>query len=152
MTKLIAALIVVAVLFGGWQLFFYWERVKNEEESVRKTAAAAEIAGEQLQGLPEKLGPSLQAAQTQGAAGLRNWLKTHGDAVKDPRKAWIELDYVVLISRENPVEAKRVFSEVKQRTPPESPVYKRVKSLETTMGYLHSESMSVASPLETLLP
>jgi integrase/recombinase XerD len=26
------------------------------------------------------------------------------------------------------------------------------KSLETTMGYLHAESMSVRSPLETILP
>ena len=132
MTKLIAALIVVAVLFGGWQLFFYWERVKNEEESVRKTAAAVEIAGELLQGLPEKLGPSLQAAQTQGAAGLRNWLKTHGDAVKDPRKAWIELDYCVAVTREDTAEARRVFKRVKERTPKSSPVYPRIEKLAKT--------------------
>ncbi len=51
---------------------------------------------------------------------------------KDPRLAWIELDYVQLVAPKNPGEAKRVFADVKQRTPPESPVYKRVKELEKT--------------------
>ena len=131
-TKLIAALIVVAVLFGGWQLFFYWEKVKNEEESVRKEAAAVEITGDSLPGLPEKLGPSLQAAQSQGAAGLRNWLKTYGQAVKDPRKAWIELDYCVAVTREDPAEAKRVFASVKDRVTRSSPVWPRMQKLAKT--------------------
>jgi hypothetical protein len=131
-TKLIAALIVVAILFGGWHLYFYWERVKNEEESVRKTAAAVEITGDQLQGLPEKLAPTLQAAQAQGAAGLRNWLKTYGKAVKDPRKAWIELDYCVAVTREDPAEARRIFTAVKDRTPRSSPVYPRMEKLAKT--------------------
>ena len=30
MTKVITILIIAVVLYGGWQLFFYWERVKNE--------------------------------------------------------------------------------------------------------------------------
>ncbi len=33
---------------------------------------------------------------------------------------------------ENPLAAKRVFSEVKKRTPLESPVYPRIKELEKT--------------------
>jgi hypothetical protein len=131
-TKLIAALIVVAVLFGGWQLFFYWEKVKNEEESVRKEAAAVAVTGDSLQGLPEKLAPSLQAAQSQGAAGLRNWLKTYGQVVKDPRKAWIELDYCVAVTREDPAEAKRVFASVKDRTTRSSPVWPRMQTLAKT--------------------
>ena len=132
MSKLIAALIIVAVLFGGWHLYFYWERVKNEEESVRQTAAAAEVTGDTLQGLPEKLAPTLHAAQAQGAAGLRNWLKTYGDAVKDPRKAWIELDYCVAVTREDTAEARRVFNKVKDRTPKSSPVYPRIEKLAKT--------------------
>ena len=41
MTKLIAALIIVAALCGVWQLFLYWEKVKNEEETKQKQEAAA---------------------------------------------------------------------------------------------------------------
>ena len=52
MTKLIAALIIVAVLYGGWELFLYWEKVKNEEETKQKQEAAAVVMGDQLPGLP----------------------------------------------------------------------------------------------------
>lgn len=37
------------------------------------------------------------------------------------------------------------------KMPPHLP-YKGYKSLETTMGYFHAESLSVRSPLETILP
>jgi hypothetical protein len=131
MTKLITAVIIALFLFGGWHLFLYWERVKNEEEATRKEAAAALVAGNQLPGLPFQLEESLQKAQ-QSAEGMRNWLKAYGAAVQDPRKAWIELDYVLLVSRENPAEAKRVFAEVRDRTPASSPVHRRIKELEKT--------------------
>src|SRR5947209_259823 len=113
MTKLIAVLIIAAVLYGGWHLFLYWEKVKNEEANAAKQAAAAVVSPEQLPGLPQPLEPTLQAAQKQGAAGLRQWLKTYDRAVQDPRKAWIELDYCVAVAREDPAEAKRVFAAVK---------------------------------------
>ncbi len=132
MTKLIAALIIIAALYGGWELFLYWEKVKNEEETQQKKAAAAMAVGDQLPGLPYQLDASLQAARKQGAAGLRNWLKAHGQSVEDPRKAWIELDYCVAVSREDIAEAKRVFAKVKERIGPASPVYARVKELEKT--------------------
>jgi hypothetical protein len=89
-TKVIGVLAVALVLFGGFKLFLYFERVKNERETEQKQAAAALVIGDQLEGLPQSLASSLQAAQAQGAAGLRNWLKTYGHAVQDPRKAWIE--------------------------------------------------------------
>ena len=132
MTKLIAALIIVAVLYGGWQLFFYWERVKNEEETEKKKAVAEAVMGDQLPGMPYQLDASLRTAQSQGATGLRHWLKAYGDKIQDPRKAWIELDYCVAISREDPSEARRVFAEVKNRTQPTSPVWPRIKRLEKT--------------------
>ena len=130
MTKLIAVVILLAVLYGGWELFFYWEKVKNEQEVQQKQAAAAIVAGEQLEGMPSQMEPMLKAAESQGAAGLRNWLKAYGPSIHDPRKAWIELDYCLLISRENPSEAKRLFAEVKSRTPESSPVWPRIKKLE----------------------
>jgi hypothetical protein len=130
MTKLIAALIIVAALYGGWKLFEYWETVKNEDENKQKQDAAALVNGDTLPGLSYKLEASLQAARKQGAAGLKNWLKTYNQSVEDPRKAWIELDYCVAVARQDPAEAKRVFAQVKERTPPSSPVWPRMKQLE----------------------
>jgi hypothetical protein len=130
MTKLIAAFIIIVTLWGGWELFLYWDKVKNEEEAKQKQEAAAMVIGDQLPGLSYKLEPSLQAARKQGAVGLRNWLKTYNQSVEDPRKAWIELDYCVAVARQDPAEAKRVFAQVKERTGPSSPVWPRVKQLE----------------------
>ena len=58
-----------------------------------------------------------------------NWLANHGRAVQDPRLAWIQLDYCLAISRENPAEAKKIFAAVKDRTPSSSPVYPRIQEL-----------------------
>src|SRR5438094_8134715 len=114
-TKLIAALIIVAVLYGGSNLFLYWDKVKNEKESIRKEEAAAVVTENSLPGLPYGLEQSLQAAKRQGAASLKTWLKTYGNSVQDPRKAWIELDYCVMIARDDPAEARRVFATVRER-------------------------------------
>jgi hypothetical protein len=132
MTKLIAALVIVAVLYGGWNLFLYWDKVKNEEETARKQAVATAVDPRQLPGIPEHLEPTLDAALKHGSVGLRNWLKAYDRVIKDPRKAWIELDYCVLVAREDPAEARRVFASVKDRTPASSPVWPRIKQLEKT--------------------
>jgi hypothetical protein len=132
MTKLIAALIILVALYGGWELFVYWDKIKNEEETQKKQAAATVIVEENLSGVPQPLEAGLKAAEAQGAAGLRNWLKMYGRAIQDPRKAWIELDYCLLISREDPAEARRLFAEVKKRTPESSPVWPRIKKLGPT--------------------
>jgi hypothetical protein len=133
MTKLITILIIVAALWGGWQLFLYWDRVKQEDEAAAKKKAKTEIvSGEQLSGMPSSLESSYQAAKTQGPAAMRNWLKLNGRSVQDPRKAWIELDYCVAVAREDPGEAKKTFASVKNRTAQNSPVWPRIKQLEKT--------------------
>jgi hypothetical protein len=130
MTKIIAAFIIIVVVWGGWELFLYWDKVKNEDETKQKQEAAAMVIGDQLPGLAYQLEGSLQAARKQGAAGLKNWLKTHSQSIEDPRKAWIELDYCVAVAREDTAEARRVFATVKERTPQSSPVWPRIKQLE----------------------
>jgi hypothetical protein len=133
MTKLIAALVVIGALFVGWRLFVYWDDVRSERESVRQQAVAAEIVKwDQLSGVPDKLVDSLRKAEPQGAAGLRNWIKTYGSAVKDPAKAWIQLDYCVAVTREDPAEARRVFADVKNRITKSSPVWPRLEKLAKT--------------------
>lgn len=131
MTRLIAILIIVVVVFAGWKFFLYWEKVKNEEEAQKKQAAAAAVVTpESLQGLPSQYESGLRAAQQEGTAAFRKWLKTYDKLLEDPRKAWIQLDFCMAIVRENPSEARRVFADVKSRIPPSSPVWPRVKELE----------------------
>jgi hypothetical protein len=136
MTKVIAAVIILLILWGGWELFFYWERVKNEEVTRQQQAASVQLMGDALPGMPPQnagaMETSLRKAKDQGAAGLKAWLKTYGPSVQDPRKAWIELDYCLLEAPKNPAEARRVFAEVKGRTPESSPVWPRIKELEKT--------------------
>ena len=130
MTKLITALIIVVVVYCGYRLFFYWEAVKEGRENQQKQAASWANQGESLPGLPYQLSESLRVAKQQGNNAMRSWLKTYGPAVQDPRKAWIELDFCVAIARDEPAEARRICASVKQRTPPSSPVWPRVKQLE----------------------
>ena len=132
MTKLIAAVLIVLACYGVWELFLYWEKVKNEEATRQKQDASALVMGDQLPGMPSALEPSLQAAKKRGAAGLKSWLKAHNQSLEDPRKAWIELDYCVAVARDDVAEAKRVFAQVKERTPPTSPVWPRIQQLEKT--------------------
>ena len=130
MTRLIAVLIVVVVLYGGWRFFLYWDKVKNEEETQKKQVATAVIQPESLPGLPQQYESGLRAAQQDGTAAFRKWLKTYDKLLEDPRRAWVQLDFCVAIAREDPSEARRVFAEVKARTPPSSPVWPRMKQLE----------------------
>jgi hypothetical protein len=130
MTKLISVLIIVAALFVGWRLFKYYEQVKDQEANAQKEAAAATAALQSLPGLPSQLEPTLEAAKKRGAAGLRDWLKAYGTQVQDPRKAWIELEYAVLVSRDNVAEARKVYAAVKERTSRSSPVWPRIEELK----------------------
>jgi hypothetical protein len=130
MNKLITILIIALALYGGYEWFQHWEKTRQAEEIARQAAAAADVKPENLPGLPQKLEPTLKAAQQQGAVTLGSWLKTYGNALQDPRKAWIELDYCVAVAREDPAEGRRVFASVKERTPPSSPVWPRINQLQ----------------------
>jgi hypothetical protein len=122
--------VILIVALGGWQLYDYWQKVQDDKLAAQQQAASSQVNPDSLPGLPQGWDTSLQAAEQQGAAALGNWLKTYGNGVQDPRKAWIQLDYVLLITREDPQEAKRLFAEVKDRTPPTSPVWPRIHELQ----------------------
>ena len=132
MTKIIGAFIIVLFIVAGWKLVGYYKQVEKENREQKKVEQGADIKPEQLEGMPYQLDQSLQAATKNGAAGLRDWLKLYGPQIKDPRKAWIEMDYCVIVMREDPLAAKRVFQEVRERVPTNSPVYPRVRQLERT--------------------
>ncbi len=133
MKAVIAILIIAGAAFGGWQIYSYWIDIRGKEKAkVQAVEAKSSVTGAELAGLPAGLEGQLQAAQQQGAAGLRQFLVRYGKTMSDPRLAWIELDFVVLVAQKNPAEAKKVFKRVKQRTLPTSPVYPRMKQLEKT--------------------
>ena len=131
MKALTSILIILAVFFTVDKVWNYWDKVSTERE-VAEERAKKPLDPTSLQGLDYKLEQPLRDAQARGADGLKDFLERYRRVPKDPRLAWIELDYVVLVAPQNPGEAKKTFALVKQRTPPESPIYKRVKELEKT--------------------
>jgi hypothetical protein len=128
-TKLISILIILLVLLGAWHLFQYWQRIEREHDNPKREEAGV-VRPDRLPGLPGELSLSLEEAERQGGAALGDWLRMYDRYLQDPRKAWIELDYCVLIAKQNPAEARRVFAAVRERTSPASPVWPRIKELE----------------------
>jgi hypothetical protein len=134
MIKTISIIVgVILVSFVGWELWLQWDRYDKEQDvKDKETEAAAKIVPEGLPGMPQGLEETYAIAKKRGAVGVRDWLRAYGQRVDDPRRAWIELDYVVLIAGTDPAEAKKVFAEVKNRTPAKSQVAGRIKELAKT--------------------
>jgi hypothetical protein len=138
MTKTLLSIAIIALLaFGGYKAWQVWESYAKDKDLAQQEAeAVSKIVPEQLPGMPSAWEQGYQKAYAAAQAGdltmLRAWLKAYGQQVDDPRRAWIELDYMVMISKEDPQEAKAIFDTVRDRTPQESPVYPRVKQLAKT--------------------
>lgn len=131
MTKLIWALIVAVVVFIGYRLYVSWEKAKGGGDD-GKPHAPASVTPDSLTGLPPQLEPAYRAAKERGATAFRTWFNANESKLGDPRKAWIELELCRAMTRENPAEAKNIFTRVKSRVPPASPVWPKVKELEKT--------------------
>lgn len=127
----IGLVIVIGLSIGGWQLYQYWGKFKDKEPEAA-APIQTEVVGDQLPGMAPKLQPVLDAARQRGAVGLHDFLMMYGNTISDPRRAWIELDYVVLLAQTSPGQARQEFAKVKSRVPSSSPVYNRVKQLENT--------------------
>ena len=127
----IGILILALVGFGAFKLWEYWDAT---EQNKNKPDPIASLQPQNLQGLPQSLEQPLQDAQAKGPEAFLEFINNikKSPLVKDPRLAWIELDYVVMVAVKDPAEARKVFRKVKERTPTDSPVYARVKSLEKT--------------------
>lgn len=132
MKALITLLLIAGIYWFGKSIFDQYKAKQHQEEVAAKGPPTGPVDG--LAGMPDNFGPSLDAAQAQGAPALKAWLEKYGPYVHDPKLAAIQLDYVVLVSRSSPAEAKRIFQAVKARVPKGSPVYDRVKRLDSTYG------------------
>lgn len=131
MKALISILIVLVVGFVGFRLFDHWEQVKERRVLEERAAKGKDINPEELQGMPWQLMAKYQDVKSDPkklGPFIESIRKLQG--VADPRLAWIELDYVVMLSATEPLEAKRVFQAVKKRTATDSPIYPRIRSLE----------------------
>ena len=132
MTKAIWILIVLVAAYVAYLLFQQWDKARLEHEGKKKIEAAAVITGESLPGMRQELETALRAAKDKGPAAFRTWFTANEKSLTDPRKAWIELELCVAMSRENPSEAKKIFAAVKSRVPPSSPVWPKMKEMEKT--------------------
>ncbi|MEY2410073.1 MAG: hypothetical protein QOF48_2743 [Verrucomicrobiota bacterium] len=134
MKLLITILVILAVCVGGWKLFEYWDKTNQDQEVNKRAADGADIQESDLPGLPYQLEQKYAQARQKGAAGVRDFLDAYGKAPKfqDPRKAWIELDYVVMIAGTEPVEAKKIFLDVKSRVRTNAPIYRRIRAMSKT--------------------
>ena len=131
--KVVIAIVIVALLgFVGYKVWEYWTQTEGDKSPAGNTPA--QVQSESLPGLPSQLEPRLQEAKSRGPDTFKEFIDTikKSPLVKDPRLASIELDYVVMIASRDPAEAKRLFAKIKERTPPDSPLYPRIKSLEKT--------------------
>jgi hypothetical protein len=127
----IGILIVALVGFGAFKLWEYWDKTEQNKAVVDPTAG---VQPQALEGLPQPLEQPLEEAKKKGPDAYREFIESirKSPLVKDPRLAWIELDYVVMVASKDPAEAKRVFRKVKERVQPGSPVYPRVQQLAPT--------------------
>jgi hypothetical protein len=137
---IIVALILYGIYYVGTGLRARYKVAEQESGQTSQTAApagkpAAVITpSAQLEGMPPQLQASLDTAEAQGPAALKRWLAAHGKYCRDPKLGDIQLDLAVALMRQNSVEARATYKEVKDRTPPGSPLKARVDSLARTFG------------------
>lgn len=135
MKNVIVILLIVGAAFGTWRYYKSVEGAKAAEtETAPPPGVAATLTEDQLPRMHATLENSLSQARQRGAYGLRQWLNNYGNMVGDPRLAWIQLDYVILVGSTDLGEARRVFEQVKKRVPETSVLYPRIKKLEPSYG------------------
>ena len=131
MKVIIAIAVVNGVLLGAWQLWEYWDKVNHEKQKAQQESGQLQDS-RTFEGMPPQLEQPLEQARQKGPETFKQWLDHNRPLIKDPRLAAIELDYVVAITRSSPVEAKRIFADVKNRIPETSPLYRRIRAMEKT--------------------
>lgn len=134
MKVVISIIVIILVGVGAFKLWEYWDRVNLEKEQNQRASDGSDIKEYSLPGMPYELEQRYTQAKQKGASGIKDFLDAYGKAPKfvDPRKAWVELDYALLITGSDPVDAKRIFLDVKQRVPTNSIIYPRIRAMAKT--------------------
>ena len=133
MSKVIGIVIFLILGFGGMRFAAYYKEVNRKVDAQNnrwnEPVSQAEIVDP---GMPATLEPLLDAAKAKGAGDLKKWLDQYRTYVKEPRISEIELDYVMMVGRSDPPEARRVFAVVKARNAADSPLAERISKLAKT--------------------
>jgi len=131
-SKFIGALVAVLAIWIGWMLYEYWTSTKDEQAHPKAPKKVKVLTIQDLGELPQNLEAELATASQEGAPAVKRFLDKYqkSPSLKDPRKAWIQLDYVLMVSMKDPGEARTVFRDVKNRIGPDSIVYERVKKMQ----------------------
>jgi hypothetical protein len=128
MRQVLTVVLVAALVWLGWK-FSHYAKDRIGDDKVQTDSENAPAPGK-MRGMAASLEPALEEAKRNGPEALRRWLQQHTDDVRDPRLTDIELDYVVLVGRSTPAEARRVLNDIKSRIKPTSPAYKRFQQLD----------------------
>lgn len=132
------------ILFGvgiiGWGAYSstqLWDQVQAMLNPPKSTNQVHTVRIDELGLLPAKVEEELARAQKEGAPGLKAFLTKYSRSspmvLKDPRRAWIQLDYAALVAFSDIAEARKVFNEVSARLKPGSPAYDKMKRLEPNL-------------------
>jgi ABC-type nitrate/sulfonate/bicarbonate transport system substrate-binding protein len=134
MKLLISILIILMVILGAFKLWDYWDKVSQEQEQNQKAADGSDVDPKQLQGMYWDVEQIYNEALQKGPEAVKQFLDRFEKSpkFKDPRKAWVELDYVVSITGSDPVQAKQRFLTVKERVRTNSVVYPRLRAMAKT--------------------
>lgn len=132
MRHVLTALLILVAIIAGREFYLYCDSFVSNKLPAGSSAQSSQATdgSAALPGMPATLEGSLAAAKSQGNKTFKRWIEYYGPNLSDPRKAAIQLDYVIMISGEDMAEARRVFAEVKARTPASSPIFPRIKKLE----------------------
>jgi hypothetical protein len=133
MSKVIGIVIFLILGFGGMRFAAYYREVNDKVDAQNnrwnEPVNQAVIVDP---GMPATLEPLLEAAKAKGAGDLKKWLDQYRTYVKEPRLSEIELDYVKLVGRSDPPEARRVFAVIKARNADDSPLAEQIAKLAKT--------------------
>ena len=134
MKALISILIVLMLILGAFKLWDYWEKVSQEQELNQKAADGSDVDPTRLRGVEWDVENLYLEARQKGPDDVRKFLDRFDKSpkFKDPRRAWIELDYIVSITSSDPVAAKQRFLDVKERIKTNSAVYPRIRAMSKT--------------------
>lgn len=131
MSKVIGVAILLLLGFAGWRFAAYYREVNRQIEERNnhweQTSAPAESPR-----MSPALESSLAAAKTRGASEFKKWIRQYRQYVQEPRLSEIELNYVIIVGRSDPVEARRVFAAVRKRNGKSSPLAARIQKLAKT--------------------
>jgi hypothetical protein len=134
MRQFLGLLLILGLLWVGQKILNYYKTIeaKAGRAAAEQATAPNPANPASLPGMPPALEAPLQVVMQEGHKSLRRWLDYYRPSLADPRLAWIELDYVTLVSAADPEMARQVFQAVKARTPTNSPVYPRLRQLQKT--------------------